>query len=266
MDIAKGKNQMGKIVVCGSCSASFEEDLGKCPYCGSTNIKGAEREYMGKLEDVRKDMGELNNVPLEELQAAVKKQGHFLKMFLIVVLVIAAAAVLILFALTRREKRDYKEQYLWQQEYFPQLSQFYDNGEYDAMLELAAHALADNPSATLWDWEHYNFYNAYFYASNFEFLLREREKGDLSESGYSSLFFEELALVCLEEFEQAKYTKKELEVLAPYIELARKALASDWGMSDQEYKEFLLLAEENHYIVPYNRCEDFVKQWLKEQK
>ena len=74
MDIAKGKNQMGKIVVCGSCSASFEEDLGKCPYCGSTNIKGAEREYMGKLEDVRKDMGELNNVPLEELQAAVKKQ------------------------------------------------------------------------------------------------------------------------------------------------------------------------------------------------
>lgn len=257
---------MGKSVVCGSCGASFEEGLVKCPYCGSTNVMGAEREYMGKLEDVRKDMGELDNAPLEELQAAVKKQGHLLKKFMIAVLMIAAAAVLIIFALTRGEKKDYKEQYLWQQEYFPQLSQLYDNGEYDAMLELAAHALADNPSATLWDWEHYNFYNAYFYATNFEFLLREREKGGLSESGYSSLFFEEWAMVCLEKFEQAKYTKKELEVLAPYIELARKALVSDWGMSDQEYQEFLQLAEENLYIVPYNRCEKFVKQWLKEQE
>ena len=256
---------MGKSVVCGSCGASFEEDLGKCPYCGSTNIKGAEREYMGKLEDVRKDMGELENTPLEELQAVVKRQGRFLTKFLIVVLVIAAAA-LIIFALTRGEKKDYKEQYLWQQEYFPRLSQLYDNGEYDAMLELAAHALADDPSATLWDWEHYPFYNAYFYASNFEFLLREREKGGLSESGYSSLFFEEWVLVCLEEFEQEKYTKNELEVLAPYIELARKALASDWGMSDREYQEFLRLAEENHYIIPYNLCEKFVKQWLKEQE
>ena len=257
---------MGKTVVCGFCGASFEENLAKCPYCGSTNIKGAEREYMGELEDVRKDMGELDNAPLEELQTAVKKQGYFLKRFFVVILVIAAAAVLVIFALTREEKRDYKEQYLWQQEYFPQLSQLYDNGEYDAMLELAAHALADNPSVTLWDWEHYNFYNAYFYASNFEFLLREREKGQLSESGYSSLFFEEWELVCLEEFEQTKYTKKELEVLAPYIELAREALASDWGMSDREYQEFLQLAEENYYVIPYNLCEKFVKQWLKEQK
>lgn len=257
---------MGKTVICGFCGASFEEDLAKCPYCGSTNIMSAEREYMGKLEDVRKDMGELDNAPMEELQTAVRKQGHLLKKFMIVVLAIAAAAVLIIFAVTREEKRDYKAQYLWQQEYFPQLSRLYDNGEYDAMLELAAYALADNPSATLWEWEHYNFYNAYFYAANFEFLHREWEKGQLSESGYSSLFFEEWALVCLEEFEQAKYTEKELEVLTPYIELAGKALASDWGMSDQEYQEFLQLAEESFYTVPYNRCEKFVKQWLEEQE
>lgn len=192
---------MEKIIVCGSCGASFKENLTKCPYCGSTNIKGAEREYMGKLEDVRKDMGELDSAPLEELQAAVKKQGHFLKKSMIVILMIAAAAGLIIYALTREEKRDYKEQYLWQQEYFPQLSQFYDNGEYDAMLEFAAQILADNSSATLWEWEHYDFYNAYFYATNFELLLKGREKGTLSEPGYSSLFFEEWWLVCLEEFE-----------------------------------------------------------------
>lgn len=257
---------MRKTVICGFCGASFEDDLAKCPYCGSTNIKSAEREYMGKLEDVRKDMGELDNAPMEELQAAVKKQGHLLKKFLIAILAIAAAAFLIIFALTRGEKTDHKEQYLWQQEYFPQLSRLYDNEEYDAMLELAAYALDNNSSATLWEWEHYNFYNVYFYAANFEYLHREREKGILTESGYSSLFFEEWALVCLEEFEQAKYTEKELAVLAPYIELAREALTSDWGMSDQEYQEFLQLAEENFYIIPYNRCEKFVKQWLKEQK
>lgn len=86
---------MEKIVICGSCGAEFDKNIVKCPYCGSTNIKGAEREYMEKLEDVREDMGELESVPLEELQDTVKRQGRFLKKVIITILAIVAAAVLI---------------------------------------------------------------------------------------------------------------------------------------------------------------------------
>lgn len=257
---------MGKIVICGSCGGGFEDDQPKCPYCGSTHIKGAEQEYMGKLENVRKDMGELDNAPLEELQKAVKKQGYFIRNSVLVILLIAAAAALIVYLMNREEKKDYKEEYLWQQEYFPRLSQLYDNGEYDAMMKLAVQALDENPSATLWTWEHYDFYEVYVDARMFGALLQLEEAGALSGNDYSLMFYYEWVLVCLEEFDRPEYTEKEWEALAPYIELAGEALVSDWGMTDGEYQEFLQLAEQNYHSVSYSSCEEYVKKWLKEQE
>lgn len=257
---------MGKIVLCGSCGGELDDTCPKCPYCGSTNIKGAELEYMRTLESVRGDMGELDNVPLKELRKAVKKQGHFLKISILVIVVIAAAAALAVFLLNREDKKDYKEEYLWQQEYFPRLSQLYDNGDYDAMIELATQAMDENPSASFWTWEHFNFYDAYVSANLCKTLIPLWGEEYLSGNEYSLLLYSEWNLVCLEEYDQAKYTEKELEVLAPYIELAREALASDWGMTDEEYQEFLQLAEENHHFVPSSSCEEYVKQWLKKQK
>lgn len=257
---------MGKIVICSSCGGSFEDDLGKCPYCGSTHIKGAEQEYMGKLENVRKDMGGLDNAPMEELQKAVKKQGHFLRNAIILILVILAVVSLIIFLLNREEKKDYKEEYLWQQEYFPQLSQLYDDGDYDAMMKLAVQALDENPSATLWTWEHYGFYEVYVNARMFDALLQLEEAGVLSGDDYSRMFYYEWYLVCLEEFDRAEYTEKEWEAFAPYIERAGEALVSDWGMTNEEYQEFLRLAEGNYHSVPYSKCEEYIWQWLKEQE
>ena len=69
---------MGKIAACESCGAEFDDDLPKCPYCGFVNLKGAEKEYMKKLEDFREDMG-VDDVPLEELKDTFQKQGKRLK-------------------------------------------------------------------------------------------------------------------------------------------------------------------------------------------
>ena len=43
-----------KKIICSSCGAEFEDTLPKCPYCGSLNYKGAEAEYLGKLESMLK--------------------------------------------------------------------------------------------------------------------------------------------------------------------------------------------------------------------
>lgn len=262
---------MGKIIICGSCGAEFDEDLAKCPYCGSVNIKGAEREYMGKLEDVRKGMGELENTPVKELQDTVKKQGNFLRKAIVALLAITAAAAIIVFVGNRGEKRDYREEYLWQQEYFPQLSALYENGEYDAMLKLAEEALSGNPYS-LSAWEHYSFYEAYFSANEFEELLRDQADEKLYEFGYVMLFYNEWQLVCLKEFagERAKltqsdYTEEEWEVLAPYIERAREELTQSFRISEKEYQDFLQLAADNYFRVPYDRCEEYIEQWLKDQ-
>lgn len=260
---------MGKIVICGSCGAELDEALAKCPYCGSASIIGAEREYMEKLEDVREDMGELESAPIEELQDTVKKQSRFLKKVIVSILAVAAAAVLIVVVVNRGDKSDYKEEYLWQQEYFPQLSALYDSGEYDAMLELARQARAGT-QFTFWNWEHYDFYEVYSIAADFYELHRQRAAGTIYDYNYSTLFFCEWSLVCFEEFAQEReeqlqiiYTEQEWSVLEPYIESAREDLVENWGMSEKEYQEFLQLAADNYWRVPYDRCEEYVKKWQK---
>ena len=43
---------MSKQVICSSCGAKFRQSLPKCPYCDTLNYKGAEAEYMGRLQSI----------------------------------------------------------------------------------------------------------------------------------------------------------------------------------------------------------------------
>ena len=70
---------MGKRIICSSCGAEFDNDMAKCPYCGTMNYEGAEKEYLEKLEDVREDLDDLNEVPLEETKKEFKKQGRLIR-------------------------------------------------------------------------------------------------------------------------------------------------------------------------------------------
>lgn len=67
-----------KKITCPACGAEYEDTLPKCPYCDLINYKGAEKEYLEKLEGVRQDMSELADVPEEAVKAELKKQGHLL--------------------------------------------------------------------------------------------------------------------------------------------------------------------------------------------
>ena len=254
---------MGKMMVCDSCGAEFEENLAKCPYCGSMNVKGAEREYMEKLEDVQEDMEELEDAPLDELSDTVKKQGRFLAKVFLVVLAVVGILVLAYFFIERRDRWDPKAEYAWQQEYYPRLNQLYDEGDYDGMVDLALEAMGED-NAAIWKWEHYDFYEAYSYARDFERAHSQLEKEKLLDSEYVLLFQAEWYLVLLEEKDQVELTDRDREVLRPYIEKAGAALSSEWGMSEEEYRQYWNLAKENYHIMPYENCRDFVERWLKQ--
>ena len=45
-----------KMIICKSCGAEYDVSLVRCPYCGTADASAEEKEYMGKLEDVRKDL------------------------------------------------------------------------------------------------------------------------------------------------------------------------------------------------------------------
>lgn len=86
-----------KKIICSSCGAEFEDTLPKCPYCGSLNYKGAEAEYLGKLESMRQDMQQLEQVPEKELKKKLKKKQKFVIKLLIILAALAAILAVIVF-------------------------------------------------------------------------------------------------------------------------------------------------------------------------
>ena len=142
-----------KKIVCSSCGAEFDDTLPKCPYCGSLNYKGAEAEYLGKLEGMRQDMQQLEQVPERELKEKLKKKRKFVVKIFIVAAVLAAVFAVIMFFRGRYiEQRDAKADYQWQKENFPILDRLYQERDLEALMDFYEQAVEEN--RTIDRWEH----------------------------------------------------------------------------------------------------------------
>ncbi len=103
---------MSKKIICPSCGGEYEEHLVRCPYCGTATLNAEENEYMGKLEDVRKD--------LEDYSGEGEKQvnGKIGKTIIIVILVMIIIATAILGSIffdwlgRQRDKNNRKDEFL----------------------------------------------------------------------------------------------------------------------------------------------------------
>ena len=97
---------MGKEIICKSCGASFDEDLVRCPYCGTGHLPAEENEHTQKLEDIRQDLKDYET-------ESVKKPGRKLAKAIILILVVVALIVAIVIAgisSSGKRERDRREQ------------------------------------------------------------------------------------------------------------------------------------------------------------
>mgnify|MGYP003006856601 CR=1 FL=1 len=141
-----------KKIICSSCGAEFEDTLPKCPYCGSLNYKGAEAEYLGKLESMRQDMQQLEQVPEKELKKKLKKKQKFVIKLLIILAALAAILAVIVFRAQYIEPRDARADYLWEKENFPILDRLYQEKDLEALMDFYEQAVEEN--RTIDRWEH----------------------------------------------------------------------------------------------------------------
>jgi AraC family transcriptional regulator, L-rhamnose operon regulatory protein RhaS len=141
-----------KKIICSSCGAEFEDTLPKCPYCGSLNYKGAEAEYLGKLESMRQDMQQLEQVPEKELKKKLKKKQKFVIKLLILLAALAAILAVIVFRVRYIEPRDARADYLWEKENFPILDRLYQEKDLEALMDFYEQAVEEN--RTIDRWEH----------------------------------------------------------------------------------------------------------------
>ncbi len=263
--MSEGTNDTSKVKLmeCKSCGAHFDEMLPACPYCGTMSIKGAQAEYMEKLEDIREDLQDLKAVPVEETKKAVKKQTKFVLIIIGVILGLFLLLVLVevIFGY-KPPKRDAQADFIWQQENYPILDELYEQGKDQELLDKYYEVLAED--APIYSWEHYEYVSALSLLADFNYILEMEAEGvPLNEYDYTSLLY---AGFRVETYEKSTvYTQEELERLQPYIERVREDFNTRWNFTEEETDFFEEAAEKNYGVVPYKVIEEFVEDWMKEE-
>ena len=248
------------IIVCPYCAAEFSKDDAKCPFCGVMYYQGAEKAYMEHLEDVKDDLSDLQYVPEEAIKAEVKNVGRLLKKVAIILLIIAAVIAGLVYFFVQKQRKQQRVDFLYQHANYPTFDEMYENGEYDALREMYNDALLNGKD--MWSWEHRDFISAYASAKNVtEDVERLRTQEVVDAGEYASLLWDEWNVMMylgsgeLDEQEQA------------YIDTIKDDAVTDlttrWGMSDDELQEWYERLAEDYYIITYDECKKFVKDWMK---
>ncbi len=246
-----------KKIVCSSCGAEFEDTLPKCPYCGSLNYKGAEAEYLGKLEGVRQDMQQLEQVPERELKEKLKKKQKFVAKIFIVVAVLAALFAVIVFRVRYTEPRDAKEDYLWEKENFPILDRLYQEQDFEGLTEFYEQAIVED--RLIDRWEHSGIFTRLMSCKN------AREYLELEQSGETLLEYQQVQL--LDDYWILRgldygglvLSEEDKEYIRPYVEATLNSMADRYTFTAEEEKKFEDSLRNNYGYPRYEDCEEYIR-------
>jgi len=245
--------------ICESCAGKYDDMLPECPYCGSINYKGAEAEYFNQLEEVREELEDLKEVPVEETKQEFRKQGQFLgKVFLVTVIVLAL--LILLYFLLQADwgpRRDSKADYLWKQQNYPLMDKLYEKGDYEALREYFTEE-NENPTG---EWSHSDFYYLYMDATELLELYRwEKEWGELEPFDYVIILHDEWEVLYSDE--SRMLDEQEKERLAEYQQVIQEDFDTRWEMSETDFEELSRQVEENYGWISLEICETYVEKWL----
>lgn len=248
---------MGKQIVCGSCGAQFDEDYAKCPFCGTMNYKGAEKEYMETLEDVRDDLEDLEEVPVQEIKKEVKEQKGFLKKVLFFAIALVVGIVVLFYVHEHKYDRDRRADYLWKQENFPILDEMYQAGNYEELTHTYLDMVEeDHP---VWEWEHTGFCNIYLHVVWIQEAWEKEAAGhSLTPAECTDLFYDEW--VILGSVYRTEILEQDRGILEPFRKKVQEDFASRWNMTAEEYEGFRQQIEEAEGIVSYEDCKKYMEK------
>ena len=233
-----------KTAVCPNCGAVFPELMPRCPYCETLNPKGAEKEYMDHLEQLRGDMSEMADDVEENYARQLKKSGFRMgRIFLAVVIAIGVLAA-VMFGMTAYERardiRETKAEMAFRKAHFAELDALYAAGDDDAVLEFINTLYEEEGSGALWSWKHYDYYYLYRHYQTvlmakeaFEAAPRPFEKNVrelLTDAGYYCIQADQAPDAGLSDM---SFTKEEKQKVIAWGEEERRFLRKTMDLSDE---------------------------------
>lgn len=256
---------MSKNIICKSCAAEFADNLPKCPYCESLNLKGAEAEYLGKLNNVKEDMQQLENLPEQAQKKELKKQIKFwIKVALIIFAVVALIQVLI-YWLGNRYERDEAEgraDFIWLGENAPKLDALYEKEDYQGLLTYFVEWAEEETGLPRWEhWEFLCICHNINWAK--ETLAYEASGVELSLESCQDLFYNECVLKGVTYREDL--TEEEKEKLFRYGAELLQDFEVRWNFSEEEYAYIENLLKESKGYVAMDELDSFIEKWYEKQ-
>ena len=243
-----------KEIICPTCGGRFEENAKACPFCGTMYLPGAQEAYRQRLADMQEDLEDLSDAGSEHARVAA---GHVSKKILRTVLIsLIVLAAIILFAViaARRDRQDVRAEYEWQQTHFPEMETLYENGEYDALVDMYRTAVEEGHDS-VYDWEHAAFCRSAEYVRYLDDAFAT-SKEPLSEEDLTWILYCELKLDGALSGRQLSAGERNAlqDMAAAYIE----DMKNRFDVEDPAFKALQSAVAKDGY-VDYDECESFIK-------
>ena len=255
---------------CPNCGAKIGALDASCPYCGYINEKGAEKKYMDELEEVR---NKLDVVDDEAREDYAKGLGSIVRVIVIAILVMICVIALIFFLYSGfRSKKvdadlhsgeDILQEMTWKKENYPKFDKMYSDQDYESLYETLENARIVEKHS-IYDWHHYDFYEAYCSYQYATELCETIDKQGWSENRGGLLTYE--CLVCIFETSEGKrgLDDDELKRLEPYFSQLRDIVTERLMISEEQFEEVKRSVCDEYGNVSPDACDAYAKEHLSE--
>ena len=220
---------MGKVnkIKCEYCGADYKDNISACPYCGSTNIKGAEIEYMNKLKKIKADVENINEIHektrKDKLQKIYKKLLKWIIIPAIILLALVAIPKVYDYITFYKTDENIKDDIKFKYEEMPKLDKLYKEQKYEEIIAYFDKIYDEN--IEYHTWEHYDF----IYSYEDIMLIEEIKKQDtITEDNYITI------IILYSSIEKTQLDEEEKNILKAYQEQTFILLNNKFGITNED--------------------------------
>ncbi len=241
---------------CPNCGAEYDENEAKCPYCGTINPRGAQREYMEKLRRISKETGELAEEAEESVRADTRRNSRWLVRTVliagIIFLAIFGAVKLHEYREDRRMIERLREEALFEQKYFPEMDRLYEADDTDGLLRFLDEHAEEPGYSAVYSWKHYYYCEHLEVYSRLQHVWEEIQGGDRSADTYALAAYDAFYLTRMENDHQ-NITEKDKENLKESKAFAEEILEEMLQTDEDGVDEFYESLLDKYGILDYDK-------------
>ncbi len=251
--------------LCPNCGAEFDKTDKECPYCGYINYHGAEAAYMDELGNIVNTMDQVDDESKKLYKEEFKRQGKFVwKIMAVIFPVLIIGLVLVVGVIFYLDRPVYSDeqiatQILFEQTYYLQLDEWYEQEEYDLLVDFFCEQMEKNENTSnLYSWEHTYFVYEYMDYKNYLEVKTKYESGQelISDD------IEPLMWFYFEEDYSFDAPEKDIIAVEGYRSEVGEFLRNEIGFTEEECEELQAIMDDGK-INFYEAYEGYAKEKVK---